>query len=65
VKNALKTKRVRLNHQKKNGEKKITLKHSIPPETYFVLTDQRFKTPEKKMPLHRNPSPNHNIIIIA
>jgi len=31
---------------------------------HFILTDQRLKIPEKKMPLHQNPSLSHIIIII-
>jgi len=34
---------------------KNTLKQSVSPNTHFILTNQRFKTSEKK---HQNPSPS-------
>jgi len=35
-------------------------KYSVSPKIHFIHTDQRLETPEKKMPLHQNHSPNYN-----
>jgi len=45
-------------------QEKITLKLSqYNPNTHFIITEQRLKTPEKNMPLHQNPSPSYYICI--